>query len=111
MTCVEAPGGRGAGGYGRVTRNYVTTLAHRQAWEDTFGPIPEGLDIHHRCGNKGCVNLDHLMAVTRAEHMRLHRKEHCKRGHPRTPENVWKNGACKPCGLDYQRERRSRKRA
>src|SRR5208282_3354124 len=29
----------------------------------------------------------------------LPKKTHCKRGHPRLPENIYKNGACKICSL------------
>jgi HNH endonuclease len=46
--------------------------AHRWAFEQAFGPIPAGLELHHSCGNRRCVNVAHLRAVTRAEHRRLH---------------------------------------
>ena len=31
-------------------------------WEVLVGSIPEGYDLHHRCGNHGCVNPEHLEA-------------------------------------------------
>lgn len=56
-------------GYGQ----YRGTTAHRHYYEDRFGHLPEGLDLHHTCQNRGCVNPDHLTPLTRPQHTRLHR--------------------------------------
>lgn len=53
-----------ADGYGRKE----SKLAHRAVYEDAHGPIEEGLELHHLCETKACVNLDHLVLVTRALH-------------------------------------------
>lgn len=34
--------------------------AHRVAWALTYGPIPDGLWVLHRCDNPPCVRPDHL---------------------------------------------------
>jgi len=44
------------GGYGvfhvSATRSQ---MAHRFAYEDLVGPIPEGLDLHHTCHTDECT--------------------------------------------------------
>lgn len=68
--CWEWLGWRLAQGYGRCDVNGRTVQAHRVFYAEHVGPIPEGYDIHHRCGNKGCVNPVHLEPLTRAENTR-----------------------------------------
>lgn len=69
----------------------VVTLLHRAAYILFFGPIAEGLEIHHTCLNARCWRPDHLVTLTGPEHDELHRKRqrrtHCRRGHEFTPEN------------------------
>ncbi len=87
------------GGYGRFQHGKRVKLTHVWAWEMTHGPVPEGLEIDHKCRNRACVRVDHLRAVTHRENTlapgslsmgRINRdKTRCsKRGHPYTPENT-----------------------
>lgn len=77
-----------------------TALAHRMAWEEANGPIPEGLTIDHLCFVRACVNPLHLEPVTQAENNRRARARldalrrgpdgivRCINDHPQTDENV-----------------------
>lgn len=48
-------------GYGQQGFKKKNLRAHRLAWELTYGPIPEGMQILHRCDVRNCCNVkDHL---------------------------------------------------
>lgn len=54
-------------GYGQVWYNGKLHRAHRVFYELHRGSIPKGLQIDHKCGNRLCVNPDHLEPVTAIE--------------------------------------------
>lgn len=42
-------------------------------YEVLVGPVPAGMNLHHTCENPRCVNPEHLVLMTRADHSRHHR--------------------------------------
>lgn len=100
-------------GYSRVPGD-GKTLAHRNAWEKAFGPIPEGMLVCHHCDVRNCIEPTHLFLGTYKDNLedaskkgRLKRipKTHCKVGHKLTPENTNGRRRCKICERRRARNR------
>lgn len=72
--CIEYPGCKDRQGYGKISRRREGKLrwfrAHRLAYEEAHGPIPEGLVVMHACDNPPCINVEHLSLGTRADNVR-----------------------------------------
>lgn len=89
-------------------------LAHRWAYIQEHGEIPDGLVIDHLCRVRVCVRVDHLEAVTNLENLRRGAgyalqngmRSWCINGHDYTPKNIYidPNGGirCRECS--YLRE-------
>lgn len=119
-------GERNWAGYGRVKVKSVEGVwkwiqAHRLAYELAVGPIPAGLQIDHLCGNRGCVNPDHLQPVT--GYVNTHRsngpaalnarKTHCPQGHEYDEANTDRSCGrrhCRICTNAYKARVRQRNR-
>lgn len=111
-TAALSDGGYGVFGIGgrRVVH------AHRFAYQQRVGPIPEGLHLDHLCRVRNCVNPDHLEPVTHAENVRRGLsgpKTHCGYGHEMNEANTYVNPnsghrECRACHARRERNRRKR---
>lgn len=92
--CIIWTGAQNSRGYGCFAVDGKSELAHRLAYMDKVGPIPDGMTIDHLCRVHSCVNPDHLEVVTQGENNRragLRIGGLCKRGHEITEANLYIN--------------------
>lgn len=116
-------GSRDSKGYGqyRDPETNRNLRAHRVCYEFNVGPIPDGMELDHKCRNRACVNPDHLEPVS--HHVNTLRgigpsavnavKTHCPKGHKygtdRTRINPNGSRHCRECDRIAHDEKRRRK--
>ncbi len=105
-SCWEWTGSKDQYGYGRIRFNKVNMLAHRISFKIHKGEIPENLVIDHICRNRGCVNPEHLRAVTKSINSKENTasftalnllKTACPHGHKYTGNNLLVSGKKRYC--------------
>lgn len=117
--CWEWTGYKTGGGYGMI-RDGKMRATHVVAYELTYGPVPDGLEVHHTCFNEACDRPDHLEAVTHQRNCletalagRHHgqAKTECPKKHPYDEQNTGTDHrghrVCRTCKRDDARRRRA----
>jgi len=112
VPCKEWPRYRDRKGYGiKRFGKRGKQRVHRLAWEETHGPIPEGMHVLHHCDNPPCYEVEHLFLGTNTDNMRdkaakgrhhNQQKTHCPHGHEYTIQNtrIYKGRRfCRTCDL------------
>jgi hypothetical protein len=65
-------------GYLRVNLKGKVVLLYKHQWEQENGPVPEGMELHHRCRNRACFNTNHLELIDGSEHIAMTNRERLK---------------------------------
>ena len=89
--------------YGLIRVNRRLRLAHVLAYEMTFGPVPKGKELDHKCRVHPCVRPDHCEAVTHRVNvlrgLRAVKPSHCHQGHPMTGDNIYVSVGKRSCRI------------
>ena len=56
-------------GYGQFLADGRVSGAHRYAWRQKHGSIPQGMNVLHKCDVPCCVNPDHLFLGTQRDNV------------------------------------------
>lgn len=115
-TCWLWTGTKTQHGYGRLARRGQWHVAHRFAYLNLVGPIPDGLELDHLCRVRHCVRPDHLEPVTHTVNVRRGnggrlKAVKCPQGHEYAGDNLYirPNGFqdCRACRAAAARKLRS----
>lgn len=94
--CWEWKGRKQSRGYGMFSLRGSQYLSHRISYSHFVGSIPDGHVIDHLCGNRSCINPNHLDVATSRENTLRGggptainaRMTTCHQGHPLEGDNL-----------------------
>lgn len=69
--CLLFQGALNNSGYGTVHADHFGIGTHRVMWVAERGSVPAGKELHDKCEQRNCVNVEHLQVVTNAEHTQI----------------------------------------
>jgi hypothetical protein len=103
--CWEWFGGYRSNGYGDYYSDGKSHIAHRWAKLFSLGIDSSPLEASHLCGNRYCVNPEHIVLESGKENIsRINGKEYCRTGrHLMTLDNIYhssKGPTCHQCKKD-----------
>jgi hypothetical protein len=100
------------GDYGLFKKDGLTYPAHRASYSMFKGPVPVDRVVDHQCGNKACVNPQHLLVTTTKQNTRNVYKE-CSAGHPYSYPNIFESNGKRKCVACYlqQLERKQQRKS
>lgn len=70
--CLVWTAGLKSSGYGKIHADGRGQPAHVWAYKRFVGPVPEGMEVDHRCWNRACVETSHLRLVTHKQNNENH---------------------------------------
>jgi endogenous inhibitor of DNA gyrase (YacG/DUF329 family) len=89
---------------------------HIQVYEDNFGKIPEGFDVHHRDGDTANNDISNLELIDKKEHAKFHARNRSEefqnkltklRVEGRAKNRIKVTIVCKECGKSGERHLRA----
>lgn len=94
-------GGTNGRGYGVIgtERPRRSNYAHRVSYELHVGPIPDGMEVAHRCDVRNCVNPEHLTLMTHREN----EADKASKGRVPRGERQWQSRLTETAVLDIRR--------
>lgn len=72
VACRGLAARRGKNRYLMVNVKGRAVYVHRKMWEDAYGPIPSGYDVHHKNDDTYDNRLDNFELLLKGDHTRLH---------------------------------------
>jgi hypothetical protein len=82
-------------------------LLHRWMWTKEVGPIPEGMQVHHKNHDKRDNRVDNFVLLSPGEHWAEHGEERGSDWHSRGGKAAWakvqvRDFICERCGEGFQ---------